>query len=55
MQHVVTNPETLNADTDNKKLHDLTKNFNASIFESGRVFMVRNYLNGNTIFDQNFK
>ena len=38
MQHVVTNPETLNADTDNQKLHDLTKNFNASIRESGRVF-----------------
>ena len=38
MQHVVTHPETLNADTDNKKLHNLTKNFNASILESGRVF-----------------
>ena len=38
MQHVVANPETLNADTDNQKLHDLTKNFNASILESGRVF-----------------
>ncbi|CAB4035066.1 Hypothetical predicted protein [Paramuricea clavata] len=40
----VTNPETLNADTDNQKLHNLTKNFNASILESGRGLRISMFI-----------